>query len=282
MNLLLADSGSTKTEWRLLQNGIPGALVTSIGLNPQYMSDEAIRLELNDLPSTLNAPVDAICFYGSGCYDRDTGLQVSTALQSLFSKARIEIHSDLLGAARALCQHTPGVACILGTGSNSCYFDGTRIADQIPTLGFILGDEASAGYFGRKILQAYFYRELPEPLSAWLQSHYDMRREAVLESFRQTTRFNTLAGSYATLLGAFPEHDYVQLLLRGGFEEFIRRHVAKYQVAPGTPVAFTGSVAWHHRVLLRTTLERLGFTPGSIIQKPMDGLIAWHQSEPLG
>ena len=283
MNLLIADSGSTKTEWAMVRADSKPGIIQSAGLNPWYRTISEIADEISARVFPYIPPPDHIVFYGAGCTGPEMNDRVRQALDQVFGMLTVEVYSDLMGAARALCGHREGIACILGTGSNSCRYDGNQITDQVPTLGFILGDEGSAGWFGRKLLQDYFYRELPDELCRLLEKHHDMSREAILNKIYHHKNPNTFIASFTGLLAEFENHPYVEHLLHEGFTEFIERHVMKYEStgADGraVPVGFTGSVAWNHRLIISSILQLKGLKPGTFLRSPMEGLYHYHAEE---
>ena len=279
MKILLADSGSTKTEWCLIQANSDPVTAYSAGLNPFYHTVDTIAAEITEQVITDIPVADRIYFYGSGCAGEESIGRMTAALKKVYGDIPVEVDSDVLGAARAICGHNEGVACILGTGSSSCRFDGEGIADQVPALGFILGDEGSAGSFGRKILQAYFYRELPDELRAWLEEHYDMARPAILDAVYKKPHFNRFVASFTKMFAEFGDHPYVVCLLQEGVGEFLERHIIKYHTGPDVPVGFVGSVAYYNQEVVRATLARKGLKPGAFLKTPMEGLRSYHGRE---
>ncbi len=280
MNLLLADSGSTKTEWTLICPGSESITVHSAGLNPWYLTDDEIAGEIIEQVLPEIPSPDRIIFYGSGCTGGEMNMRMTRALKKSCGVIPVEVHSDLLGSARALFGSRPGIACILGTGSNSCHFDGHQIVDQVPALGFILGDEGSAGWFGRKILQCYFYREMPDELCLWLERHHDMSRKTILEKVYRHPVHSAFVASFTLLFSEFPDHPFVVNLLRNGFGEFFERHIMKYDPAGHSPtVGFVGSVGWNHQQIITSILTQIGFVPGRFLRTPMEGLRRYHAKE---
>jgi N-acetylglucosamine kinase-like BadF-type ATPase len=197
-------------------------------------------------------------------------------LQNVFGTPKVEVQSDILGSVRAVCGRKPGIAGILGTGANSCQYDGEKVIDNVPVLGFILGDEGSAGYFGRKILQGYFYREMPEELKTQLESEFDMRRPVILENVYQKPQPNTYVAGFARFAGKHADHPYIKAILRAGLEECVDRHILKYRGADAMPVGFVGSVAYYNADLLREVLSEKGLIAGEIIKNPMPNLVKYH------
>ena len=277
MSILIADSGSTKTEWCQVTPHSQEKIITE-GLNPYYHTSGSIKnvLEKSLTPVLSDDAIDAVYFYGAGCDSVDKNEIVHEALAGVFEEADLEVHHDLLGAARACFLDQPGIACILGTGSNSCRYDGNEIAEHIPSLAFILGDEGSAGYFGKKLINAYFRKELPKELEKKLEAEHNMSLNHIMQQAYGGTQKSRFVGSYASFLGNNPGHDYVQKMLREGFEEFIMRIVLKYENAQDYNVSFVGSVAYAHQELIKTILEERGLSAGIFIKKPMDRLIEFH------
>jgi len=277
--LLLADSGSTKTEWCLVKPDGSTKTVFTGGLNPYYHTEESITdtLQNNLIPEIGTGSIDEIHFYGAGCTGDERTEMLKTVLSSVFGSPVVEIDSDIMGSVRAVCGRKPGIAAILGTGANSCQYDGVKVIDNVPVLGFILGDEGSAGYFGRKILQGYFYREMPDDLKTDLESSYDMQRSSILENVYKKPQPNTYVAGFARFIGQHSKHPYIQGILREGFKEAISRHILKYKDVNSMPVGFVGSVAFHNAALLRKLLLENGLKPGEILQNPMPNLVKYHQ-----
>ncbi|MCH8496342.1 MAG: hypothetical protein LAT57_12030 [Balneolales bacterium] len=279
-NLLLADSGSTKTEWCLVKSD--GTTITAFtgGLNPYYHTEESIEEILRNtlIPEIGVDSVDAVYFYGAGCTGDERTEMLAGVLKSVFNAEEVEVQSDILGSVRAVCGRKPGIAGILGTGANSCQYDGEKVVDNVPVLGFILGDEGSAGYFGRKILQGYFYREMPEDLKTALETEFDMRRATILENVYQKPQPNTYVAGFAKFAGDHADHPYIKTILRDGLVESVERHILKYNGAKTMPVGFVGSVAFYNSDLLREILVEKGLIPGEIIKNPMPNLVKYHKA----
>ena len=276
---IIADSGSTKTRWELVQNGKTASIYTS-GINPFYKNTEQITADLRNelLPQMSDQPVK-VFFYGAGISQTDKAETVRGALNEIFPKAKVEVEHDLLAAARATCGSAPGIACILGTGSNSCLYDGKNITDNIPSLGFMLGDEGSGGHFGRKILQAYYYREMPDDLRKMLEAKYDMKKDHVLNAIYGSTIPNQVSASYSSFIADANQHPFIRELLQNGFREFLERHVCKYEGYQNLHIHFIGSVAFFNQKILIEVLDDMKLKKGVIIKSPMEGLIKFHVAE---
>lgn len=274
--ILVADSGSTKTDWCIAQAGEICFRHTTAGTNPFFQSEEAIAETIgNELFPCISAqPIDAIYFYGAGCAFEAQRALITRVLQRFFS-ATITVDSDLLAAAHALCGHQPGIACILGTGSNSCQYDGTQIVKQVPALGFILGDEGSGGYLGKQLVSDALKNQLPEALKSRFFDQYQLTQDLILNRVYKQPFPNRYLASFAPFLHAHLEEPAVYSLVCRSFEAFFRRNVMQYDYAH-LPVHLLGSIAWHFQEPLRAVANQLAIPLGDLVQSPMDGLIRYH------
>jgi N-acetylglucosamine kinase-like BadF-type ATPase len=276
MNILVADSGATKTHWELVntQTTEQKTFYTK-GISPFYMNEadivDLLKNELGTFTSVKN-----IYFYGTGCSQVDKVQVVKNALNTFFQPEKIYVEHDLLAAAKATCKKNKGITCILGTGSNSCLFDGVEIIDNIPSLGFLLGDEGSGAWFGRKLLQAYFYRELPPELHTAFSKKYPFSKDEILNKIYGVKNPNSVVATYMPFLSEHNNHEYVKQLLRLGFDEFVSRTVLKYENHEQLPIHFIGSVAFLNKDILKASLQHFSLTIGEILKSPMEGLIAYH------
>lgn len=275
--LLIADSGSTKTHWEFV-NGEKTVTAYTSGINPFYKNTEQIIAGIRkELLPQANIKPEKIFFYGAGISQPDKVEIVKRALLAVFPSAKAEVEHDLLAAARATCGSMPGIACILGTGSNSCLYDGKAIADNVPSLGFTLGDEGSGGFFGRKLLQAYYYRELPDDLKKLLETKHDMRKDHVLNSVYDSPTPNHVVAAYADFVTGNNSHPFFRNMLRDGFREFFERHVCKYQGFRNFPVHFIGSIAVFNKSILLEVMAAMKLKAGAILKSPMEGLVKYHR-----
>lgn len=282
MNILIADSGSTKTEWCLIQSSQNSAepfRFYTDGLNPYYHTTESIRDVIRHAvkPNLGKHEIHQLYFYGAGCSLDEKKRVVHTGIAEVFPDVVIEIKDDLLGAARALCGRESGIACILGTGSNSCLFDGDQVVDNIPSLGFILGDEGSGGHLGKLLLHAYFYREMPEELRLDMQKSYTMDRRLILDGVYHKPQSNRFVASFAHFTSVHKSHPFIQELIRFAFDSFLKASVFKYEHYKSKPIGFIGSVAYNHQDIMRELLNGYGLTVSQFIKNPMETLINYHQ-----
>jgi N-acetylglucosamine kinase-like BadF-type ATPase len=277
--LIIADSGSTKTDWKLIDEEGQIASIHSLGLNPSTQDSALIISELTKTFSDkkVNQSVQQIYYYGAGCWNEKTCNIITHALQQIFPKAKSAVTNDLLGASRAVCGKEAGIACILGTGANSCLFDGENIIDNVPALGYIMGDEGSGAYLGKRLLSAYFYRELPADLKDKLQQQYEVSKKALIENVYQGKRGNRYLAQFARFVIKEQKHPFIQLLIKDAFQLFIEKQVLKYEKAKDLPIHFVGSIAFYLEDILNKVLIDKQLNIGKIIQQPIDGLIHFHQ-----
>ena len=278
---LIADSGSTKTAWRLIKDENTIIPLETIGYSPQYvttdeMIEDLMKVFVPQLPVSTNQ-IKQISFYGTGCSTPRTVNIIQLALENVFEKARMEVNHDLLGAARALCGHSPGVACILGTGSNSCLYDGKFITDNIPSVGFMLGDEGSGGYLGKKIVRAYFYRELPMDLEQAFANKYQLTRDDMLLNVYKKPAPNRYLASYTRFLSEHLEHPFIWQFVKNGFQDFLNAMILKYDNIENLPINFLGSIAVHFEEVLKEVLAENGLQFGRVIDNPVEELVKYHQ-----
>ncbi len=275
--ILIADSGSTKTDWKLVkQNQLKS--ITTIGFNPVYHSVSRISGEMSKafVDEAENSKVKAIYFYGSGCQETSRQLIVSTALAKVFPNAAIQVQHDLMAAARATCGHEAGIVCILGTGSNSCLFDGQQIADQVTNLGYMLGDEGSGIYLGRLLLSAFFYRELSPQLTEALNEWIPGGRAEVLDKVYGSEAPQAYIASFTKFLFEYKDHHHIRQISEKGLSDFVRRHIMKYEGYQQLPIHFIGSVAFYFQDILNVILADQGMQAGHFLRHPIDHLVEFH------
>ncbi|HEV2352674.1 MAG TPA: N-acetylglucosamine kinase [Puia sp.] len=278
MHTLIADSGATKCEWCLLHNGKKKRIETQ-GISPYFLDGagigEVISMEL--LPALKRATVDRVYYYGTGCANPDNRKIVQKALRKAFPKAKVHVTHDLMGAAIALCGTSRGIACNLGTGSFACYFDGRKIAKSSPGLGYVLGDEGSGAYLGRKVLQYYLYDTFDEELRYKFDAKYVTNRKEILENVYKKPFPNRFLASFTLFLMENRGHFMIENIIEDGLNDFFFQHLCKYRESWKLPIHFVGGVAFGFRDVIRELCAGYEFELGIILQKPMDGLIRYHQ-----
>ncbi|CAL1519967.1 BadF/BadG/BcrA/BcrD ATPase family protein [Chitinophaga sp. MM2321] len=275
---LIADSGSTKTEWGLLGRSEP-TLFRTQGVSPYFQSAEQIRdiLTKELLPQfPADVVVDEVYFYGTGLSQEKNIHLVADSLKAVWPDAVIGVNHDLMGAARALCGHEQGIASILGTGSNSCYFDGQDIVKNNPGLGYILGDEGSGAYLGRKVLQYYLYSTLDEELSTRFDMKYKTNKDEILENVYRKPLANRYLAGFAEFLSENRGHFLIENILEDGLNDFFFSHIYKYRESWTTSLHFVGGIAWHFQDIIKELCELYELPMGKILRTPMDGLLVYH------
>jgi len=275
--LLIADSGSTKTTWRLVNHN--KSACTTGGINP-FLSetDQIVNLLENEftLPRT---GISKIIFYGAGCLFPEKKQIVADALLRYFQLFEIEINSDLLAAARSLCGNSMGIACILGTGSNSCLYNGQEITDNVLPLGYVLGDEGSGNALGRKLLSNVLKNQLPEEINSLFFNTYHVTVNDILDNVYRKPFPNRYLAQYAKFVYANINYPEMQTLAKDSFREFFSRNVMLYEAVKQLPIHFTGNVAFHFREIIKKVAGEFELNVGKITQEPMEGLVEYHSEE---
>jgi len=279
MNSLIADSGSTKTDWALLADG-PAMRFRTQGINPYILTDEAIATLLREevLPQLAGRPVAVCHFYGAGCRG-ERAEALGALLQSVLPAPEAHVHTDLFGAARALLGDAPGIAAILGTGANSGHYDGQELVENIPSLGYILGDEGSGAALGKRLLGGLFKKQLPDELAQAFQSDFSLAVNDVLQSVYRNPFPNRFLASFAPFLHEHRAHPAVHTLLTDEFSLFFERNILPYE-RRDLSVHFVGSIARVFEAEIKEAAQGFDLSVGRIIGAPMDGLITYHADCP--
>ncbi|MFN8241192.1 MAG: ATPase [Bacteroidales bacterium] len=277
--ILVADSGSTKTEWVVISDGKARESLFTGGINPFFLNGtEILKLLIKELDVLYRLGFIGVWFYGTGINSEVRRKVVSDAISEFLSCERIIVESDLLGAARSLCQDKPGIACIMGTGSNSCYYDGDRIAANVSPLGYILGDEGGGAVLGRKLVSAVLKKQVPREVIGKFFETYEITPGEILENVYMKPFPNRFLGQFSRFLHSNIEVPELRYIVASSFEEFIVRNVLQYPESATLQVHFTGSIAFHFRALLEEALQRHGLRAGNITLSPMANLIKYHQT----
>jgi glucosamine kinase len=281
--ILIADSGGSKTDWRLLKNDGTVAQASSPGFNPYYQPIDDLTRNLKDilLPkvNALNEQVDKIFFYGAGASSEANQSAIKNAFFEFFPQADIEIGWDLLAAARALCGHEPGIACIIGTGSNSCLYDGESIVDNVANLGWILTDEGSGSNIGKKFLIDYLRGKIPQELASQFKQRFPLSREEFLVKIYQEEKPSAFLASFAKFIFQHLKEPYCYNLVYTSFSEFYENNVMLYKNYQNLKVHFTGSIAFYFSDVLRQVANDKGITVKNILEGPIAGLTLYHSQK---
>ena len=274
---LIADSGSSKTEWCLISGETKRSFLTQ-GLSPYFLSAEQIEYIIeNELcPKLKKAEPDEVFFYGTGCSNTDNIKLVKKAINKVFAGAVVTVNHDLMAAARALCGNEKGVACILGTGSNSCYFNGKKIIKNSPGLGYVLGDEGSGAYLGKKVVQYFLYNTFDADLMDRFKAKFNTNSSEILSAVYKKPLPNRYLASFAIFLAENRGHYMIENIIEDGFNDFFFNHIYKYRESWTLPIHFTGSIAFGFKDVLKEMCNTYELQLGKVLKRPMDGLIKYH------
>lgn len=275
---LIADSGATKAEWRLLREGRSKTILTQ-GISPYFLDTDGIAAVLDgELAKKLKGiTVERVFYYGTGCANPDNARSVQKALKRVFPDAKCEVATDLLAAARAVCGREKGLACILGTGANSCYYNGRTIQRNSPGLGYVLGDEGSGAYLGRKVLQYYLYHTFDEELRARFDARFVTTPVEILDRVYKQPFPNRYLAGFTLFLAENRGHYMIENIIEDGLNDFFFQHLCKIPEVWKYPVGFVGSVAAGFKDKLQELCNSYEFDLGPVLQKPMDGLVRFHR-----
>ena len=274
--ILIADSGSTKCDWILLDSSKKDPIrIRTKGLNPAILKKKELKKIVSDTfeLTKYKDEITSIHFFGAGCNTPKNKNNVHLVLNSFFNKATSIVEEDTMAAVYATTV-TPAVVCILGTGSNCCYFNGTSIVNKSPSLGFIVMDEGSGNYFGKELLKAYYYRQMPEELRLTFEKKYDLKEKKVIKKLYQSKTPNKYLADFALFLFENEAHPFIKELINVGIDLFIKNHILQYAEELVTvPLHFVGSIAFHAKEYISNQLNKNGLNAASYTQRPIDNLI---------
>lgn len=279
MAILIADSGSTKCEWRWVGERKSTSFFTQ-GMSPYFLTpekmEEVINTELKKQMKKTNP--DAVHFYGTGNKDPRNAKKTKKVLEKTFPTAEVTVNHDLLGISRASCQHQRGIGCILGTGSNSCYYDGRKIVKNSPGLGYVLGDEGSGAYLGRKVIQYFLYGIFEKDLKEKFSNKYKLDAADILDHVYKQPLPNRYLASFTMFLSENRGHYMIENILEDGLNDFFYYHVSRYPESAKYPVHFVGSIGFHFKDVVQSLCDAYGLQAGKILKSPIDGLVEFHAS----
>ena len=278
--ILIADSGSSKTDWRVIDDQGEIRQFRTVGFNPFYQSPDEMRegMQTQELLQ-LMGKVGQVFFYGAGCTSDNNRAVVTQTLKSFYERADIHVDHDLMAAARATCGHQPGIACILGTGSNSGDYDGVEIVANRPSPGYLLGDEGGGSYIGRHFLQDFIYDDMPAHVRELVIEEYGITSLIIQENVYQKPFPNRYMASFCNFISQHKADPYCYLLYYNGFKDFFHRHVMRYGNYQEKPVSFVGSIAYHNSDILRKVAADLGIQVKIILETPIAGLTLYHKEK---
>jgi N-acetylglucosamine kinase-like BadF-type ATPase len=274
---LIADSGATKCEWCLLENG-KKKIIHTLGISPYFLNELQILnlIEKSLLPKLKGSVITELHFYGTGLSNPLNVSILKTVLKKCFKKASIKIETDLTAAARALCGRKKGIACILGTGSNSCFYNGRKMTKNSPGIGYILGDEGSGAYLGKKVIQHFLYGTFDEELQARFEKRFLTNAIEILENVYKKPLANRYLASFAIFLAENRGHYMIENIIEDGLNDFFFTHIYKYRESWTLPINFIGSVAFGFKDVLQELCNTYELELGKVMKAPMKGLIEFH------
>ena len=277
--ILIADSGSTKTAWCLLNGNQRVKDITTKGINPFYQTEEEIEAELkNTLCQEIGGEnkINSVYFYGAGCADSQINNKLAKTLQQVLKSDKAEVSSDMLGAARGIFKHQKGIACIMGTGSNSAYYDGNEIVKSIPAGGFIIGDEGSGAVLGKTLIADYIKNQMPENILAEFKKFYNGTYLDVVNHVYKQPFPNRWLANFTKFMYEKREDDYIHNMIVNSFTLFFNRNIKQFDSWENTEVGFVGSIAYYFEKELKEAAQKCEITVSEIYQNPIEGLIEYH------
>ena len=275
---LIIDCGSTKADWVIVKGDKTIKKFQTEGFNPNYTDKKNISsIITNEVGyKSYIQDITEIFFYGTGCGKTQNCNLIHELLKAVFDKADIFVTHDIMAACHALFGNNKGIACILGTGSNSCYYDGENIVEKAVSLGYIIGDDGSGSHIGKELLRAYFYKEMPDELSYIFEKEYDIEIMSIIDKIYHNSQPSKYLASFSKFAFDNINHEYIKNLCKNCFDEFIRHFVLIYNSREDKEVSFVGSIAYYFQDILKECLENKGLKLGKVIKNPIDGLIEYH------
>ncbi len=277
--ILIAESGSTKCDWVVLNSdGTEHKRFSTMGFNPYFHSASFIHEELseNEVVKTIYSQVEFVYFYGAGASSESLKDIVKDGLQQVLPNAHVSVDHDLVASAYSTYTGEPAITCIIGTGSNSCFFDGAEVSEEVPALAYILGDEGSASFIGKRLVSDFLYKKLPAEMAEDFFNTYQLDKDEIITSVYNKPNANVYLASFSRFAGKHMENPYVKQIVREGFAKFADIHIACFDNCKEVPVHFVGSVGAIFHEILEEVLEERGMRLGQIMRKPVDGLIKYH------
>ena len=278
--IAIVDGGSTKCDWVILENtGKVSQKTESIGFNPNIISADLIPQEIEKNPHLflIKNQLDYVYFYGSGCGTAENALLVETQLQKVFPYAKVTVKEDLTAAAYAAYKGKPAIVCILGTGSNSCYFDGKSVRRDLPSLGFLIGDEGSGSAIGKHLVRRFFMKKLPQDLHQEFVETYHLTIDDAIKNMYHNPRANAYLAEFNKFVIQRKQHPYFQNMVFDEMKNFFEYQVLPYEEAREAEINFIGSIAYYYEDILRAAAAELNLTVGHIVQKPIESLVEFHK-----
>lgn len=278
--ILIADGGSTKADWIALDEHKEEAFrVRTLGLNPAVVSEEELHNRIINMFQLIQVKneVTNIYFYGAGCGTPHAQKILHDVMKNIFVNAEVVVEEDMLAAVYAATGKEPAMVAILGTGSNSCYYDGQKMHMRVASLGYVLMDEASGNYFGKRLIRDYYYGLMPKYIVEKFEKDFNLDADVLKKNIYREPNPNMYLASFAQFMFEFKEEKYVRRLMKRGFEKFFRYRILPYELDLETPIYFIGSIAHYFREILDAVAEKNGLKITGVIQRPIDNLIDYHR-----
>lgn len=279
--ILIADGGSTKADWILLDKEGEQVFKTRTGgLNPAVFSEDLMKARLNDNEDlySVKDKVSNVYFYGAGCGTEKPTALLKSIFESFFDNAEVDVKEDTYAAAYAVTSE-PGIVCILGTGSNSCYFDGENVDVRIPSLGYVLMDEASGNYFGKKLLRDYYYGKMPSDIAKMFEEQFNVDADHIKKHLYKMDNPNTYLATFAEFLLRNERNVYFNRVLHKGMKDFFKNRILPYKESQDVPIHFVGSIAYFSSDIIKDVARFHLLKVGNIVRRPIDGLIDYHKKQ---
>ena len=276
--IFIIESGSTKSDWVLVSNKSKQTFYNTIGFNPYFHSAEVVSAEIRknkDIAGQVSN-IKKIFFYGAGCSSQKMNDEIKRGIQAVFKDSEIYVEHDLLACAYATYDGEPGISCIIGTGSNSCYFDGQNLREEVPAIAYVLGDEGSGSFYGKKLLKDYLYNQLPDSIHKDFESQFGNAKADIFENVYMKPHANVYLASFMKFINRHYHHEYVTEMIQHGMNEFIKIHVCCYPEHKSVKTHFIGSISKIFEKELKVAADKHGVILGDIIQKPVDNLVNYH------
>lgn len=278
--IAIIDGGSTKCDWVILENsGKPHLKTTTLGFNPNIINPDFIMKEIDRNPELffLKNHIEKIFFYGSGCGTEANAKKVEDEFVKIFPQAEVRIKEDMTAAAYAAYNGKPAMVCILGTGSNSCFFDGEKIRIDLPSLGFLIGDEGSGSALGKNLLRRFFMKKLPQDLERAFINTYNLTIDEAIKNMYHNPRANAYLGEFNKFIAEHKSHSYFQNMVFDEMKNFLDYQVLPYKEAGEVEINFIGYIAYIYEDILRSAAAELNLTIGKVVQKPIESLVDYHK-----
>ncbi|UTD15134.1 N-acetylglucosamine kinase [Tenacibaculum mesophilum] len=279
--VLIADGGSTKADWIALDDTKKEVFrTTTLGLNPSVLTKDEMLSTINNANNLLKIQNDTlqVHFYGAGCGSPKAAKSLQNVLKSIFKKATVFVSEDTLAAVYASTGKNPGIVCILGTGSNSCYYDGKDIITTAPSLGYTIMDEASGNYFGKKLLRDFYYNKMPKKIASAFKTSFELDTDTVKINLYKKPYPNMYLASFAKFMLEYRDEKYVRKMIKKGVQEFFKYRILPFEKNSQTPIYFIGSIAYYFQDILDNVASKNNLSITNVIQRPIDNLVNFHRN----